>query len=139
MKKFTFQICLTKTKIKNKNTAEGAGAYNITYIAPVVGEYNVHIKLNNQSHVIGSPFVVTVIPGSVSAAQTTVVSGSGHVSGTSNEEQYFIVQTKDGSGNNLTSNMGTFSRSTISCLTVNNSVTCSYLSMCHFSTFSLYF
>eukprot|EP00484_Ammonia_sp_Unknown_P018911 CAMPEP_0197023788 /NCGR_PEP_ID=MMETSP1384-20130603/4422_1 /TAXON_ID=29189 /ORGANISM="Ammonia sp." /LENGTH=1466 /DNA_ID=CAMNT_0042452053 /DNA_START=42 /DNA_END=4442 /DNA_ORIENTATION=+ len=109
----------------------GDGQYNVSFQPIAVGEYDVNIKLNNLSHILNSPYTLTVIPGDVSASTSSVLSsgdGNGHISAESNVETYFIVQLRDAYSNALQQELQTqvFDLKVLSCASLNVTLSCSY-------------
>ncbi|KAL7553689.1 hypothetical protein ACHAWF_017014 [Thalassiosira exigua] len=78
-------------------THVGAGKYEIVVTPLKSGHIDLYIELNG-SNIKGSPFNVTVHPGTFSASSSSA-SGSGISRATAGREANFIIQSKDDGGN----------------------------------------
>ena len=73
------------------------GTYEGRYVTCKPGEYELHVKLNNLHHIIGSPFPVKLSPSRTYAAECTVEGLDDRVH--PNSEYTFTIHARDAFGN----------------------------------------
>jgi len=106
----------------------GSGQYNLTFVPKVVGTYEVSIKLDNNTHILGSPYVLTVVPGDPEASTSFVDDGTGHITAEAAVETYVVVQVRDAFDNDRDSEtVNVFDTHSLDCTSVNTNVVCTYL------------
>ena len=82
---------------KTKTSYIGGGQYLVSILPTISGKISLSIKLNDL-HIHHSPFNVTVLPGMFSSTVSSA-SGVGLSQATAGEEAQFVIQAKDGGGN----------------------------------------
>jgi len=110
-------------------TSLGAGLYNLSFIPRIIGTYDVHIKLDNNTDIHDTPYVLTVVPGDPDAATSSVSDGTGHSTAVSGVETYVVVQVRDSFSNDLDyETVALFDTHSLNCASVNTDVACTYTS-----------
>ena len=76
------------------------GTYSAVYNVSAAGTYSLSILLDDDHHILGSPFHVDVTPGEVEAARCTAA-GDGAAVATPGEAAYLTIEARDAFGNKL--------------------------------------
>ena len=74
------------------------GTYSSSYAISAPGDYELALKLNDECHIFGSPFMVRVAPGKANHAKS-VARGDGLSHAKSMETSYFVIEARDHLGN----------------------------------------
>jgi hypothetical protein len=84
----------------------GDGTVKVSYTPTTIGDNTLNIVVNG-NHILGSPFIIHVLPGDVVGTSTTAT-GTGLTSAIAGREAEFIIQSRDLTGNPRDSSTDTF-------------------------------